>query len=438
MIKFSETSSFDFGIEPTALIKGNGTLQKRAAEIDKILKSYKKDPNQEDLHIIALGAYEGTGFNRNMDMFREHWCKKNAHYFTDADRAVHRHHKNKKEDPKFGNIKVAVYNEPMRRLELVVGLDKDKCSDILHEQEKVGHTNWSMASKQKYDICTYCNQKSYDDSTRCEHIPSRLGEMTKEGKLIGMDNPDPHWFEISYVKRPADRIGMSLSKLASATFNPLLPSDYLKIYTGFEVPNDEILISKHAAEKRVLLKKLSELEKHISATAHKDHIVELTETEKIANIDDLRRLNVSQFLKVAADNGVIFDADNFYAYVFNDKIKQADIAEAKAFLPRIFSLLEKEGNYINDETFDIPDKTVQIKLASNFITNHSLFEPYVKARAIKEVKKDKIAAANSETVLGKELALTYASYKLAALNYLDHKKKLTDDLLNLVVLQNFN
>lgn len=440
MIKFSETYSYDFGMEPTALIKGKSSLEKRAAEIDKILKNYKKDKNQEDLHIIAVGAYEGTGFNRNLDCFKEYWCEKNAHYFTDSDRAVHRHHKNKKTDPKFGNIKVAVYNGPMRRIELIVGLDKDKCGDILHEQEKVGHTNWSMASKQKFDTCTLCKHAAYTDEDRCEHIPSRLGEMTKEGTIIGMDNPDPHWFEISYVKRPADRIGMSLGKMASQQMKPMLPSDYLNLYTGFEVPPEEtVLVSKTAADKRVLLKKLSELEKHISATSHKDTIVNLTETDKIANVDELRQLDPQQFLKFAADNGIILNPDNFFNYVFGDKIKEAQVTGAKTYLPHIFSIFEKEGSVLlNDETFDVKTNSICTKVASSsLVINHSLFLPYVQARQARIAPKQKTAEKNeSGNALDKELALQYANYKLATLNYLSSKNKLSDDLLNFAILQN--
>lgn len=440
MIKFSETYSYDFGMEPTALIKGKTTLEKRASQIDKMLKNYKKDKNQEDLHIIAVGAYEGTGFNRNLDCFKEYWCEKNAHYFVDSDRAVHRHHKNKKTDPKFGNIKVAVYNGPMRRIELIVGLDKDKCSDILNEQEKVGHTNWSMASKQKFDTCTLCKHAAYTDDDRCEHIPSRLGEMTKEGTIIGMDNPDPHWFEISYVKRPADRIGMSLGKMASQQMKPLLPSDYLNIYTGFEVPQDDVrLVSKNAADKRVLLRKLSELEKHISATSHKDSIVNLTETEKIANVDELRQLDVQTFLKFAADNGIILSADNFFSYVFGDKVKEAHVEGAKTYLPNIFTTLEKEATeLLNDETFDIKISSVLTKVASTgFVTDYSLFLPYAYARQSRIRTKQKVASVQETgEPLHKELALQYANYKLATLNYLSSKSKLTDDLLNLSIIQN--
>ncbi|NBQ69848.1 MAG: hypothetical protein EBU46_13915, partial [Nitrosomonadaceae bacterium] len=198
MLKFTSNNDFDFAVESvTLLTDSNKQLVKRASA--KHLLKYEKTAGQEDLHVIALGAYEGTGFNRNGDAFSEADCRKNHHYFKRADRAVHRHHKNKPTDPKFGNIKAAAYNEPMKRIELIIGLDKEKCADILHEQETEGNTNWSMASKQAYDVCSWCGHKAKTDKDRCEHIPKKIGELNRKGEMCGMHNPDPRWFEISYV-----------------------------------------------------------------------------------------------------------------------------------------------------------------------------------------------------------------------------------------------
>jgi hypothetical protein len=444
MIKFSETSSFDFGIEPTRIINDSKELIKRAS--NNILLKYAKSKDQTDLHIIAVGAYEGTGFNRNGDMFKEAECEKNYHYFKTADRAVHRHHKNKPNDPKFGNIKAAAYNKPMKRIELIVGLDNDKCSDILTEQEKVGHTNWSMACKVAHDVCTACGTKAKTDVDRCSHIPDKIGEIMKTGMMIGMENPDPNWFEMSYVRRPADRIGMSLSKVASDNLKPLLPSDYLKIYTGFVPPaDDQFLISKKASDKRSLIDKAAEIEKHIAALAKKP--VSVVKTEKLAAdvIDELRKLNPDKFFKLAADKGIILNADNFFSYLFKDRIKEANINGAKTHLPNIFTELKKNaGTLLNNESYDpsgynsvsINDRNQVSKLANT----HSLFTPYLNARFVANTTTYKSASTQTEKTnneFDKELAKQYALYKIAALNYIDENNKLDEDLLINAVVQNY-
>jgi hypothetical protein len=439
IVKFSDTSCWDFGMEAVSLIKDAKSLVKRASS--KELLKFAKTKGQEDLHVIALGAYEGTGFNRNLDRFVEHWCEKNAHYFKDSDRCVHRHHKNKPDSPKYGNVKAAAYNKDMKRIELVIGLDTDKCSDILHEQEKVGHTNWSMASKQAYDTCTWCNHKAYSDDDRCEHIPAKLGELNKQGEMCGMDNPDPRWFEISYVKRPADRIGMSLQKLSSA-YTPMLPKDYLSIYTDFHVPG-ELTISKSASAKRDLLQKLSEIEKRVEAMSlqiPKSSII--AKTEKLATevMDELRKISPDLLLKAAADKGIILSPDNFFGYVFADRIKQADCEGAKTHIQDIFQTIEKDaGEIVNSEVFDVAARLTPSDVSrkvDKLAKELSIFKPYILARTLNKEAADSVRRDKTDSKLDFELAKQYASYKLAALNYLDEQNKLTDDILLVSVLQN--
>ena len=443
MIKFLANSDFDFGIESVQVINGFKSQIIKRAGAKQFLK-VAKTKGQTDLHIIAVGAYEGTGFNRNGDCFRDYWCEKNAHYFKDSDRCVHRHHKNKPEDPKFGNVKAAAYNKQMKRIELIVGLDDDKCGDIIQEQEKVGHTNWSMASRQAYDICTKCGHKAHTDDDRCEHIPGEIGEITKEGQMVGMDNPNPRWFEISYVKRPADRIGFSLQKCASEkSLRPMLTRDFLQIYTGFEEPAETLLLSKSAADKRALVGKLAELEKHISAVSTKtDSVKKVVYTPKIASaiLDDLRKIEPARFFKLAADAGIILSPENFCSYVFGDRIKEAAVAGMKVYLPNIYQTIEKQaGDLYHNESYE-PSFTMLVNNSEKnslkkLAVDYSLFPEYARCRVLNNIK----IAESGEKIddsFAFELAKQYAVYKIAALTYLDAHNKLSEDLLFNAVIQN--
>lgn len=443
MYKFSATNDWSFGIDPVCIITDAKSLIKRASAKDFL--KYAKTKGQTDLHIIAVGAYEGTGFNRNGDMFKEAFCRANHHFFKQADRAVHRHHKNKPEDPKYGNIKAAAYNEPMRRIELIVGLDDDKCGDILGEQEKVGHTNWSMASKQAHDICTWCHHKAASDDERCEHIPNKIGEINKQGEMCGMDNPDPRWFEISYVRRPADRIGMSLSKVASSA-TAMLPRDYLQIYTGFVPPSDDLFVSKKASDKRVLVRKAAAIEKHLDAVsteANKKINGEVKlQTEKIAFdvMDELRQLEPGRFFKLAADKNIILSPENFTAYVFGGRVKEASVIGMKKHLRGIFQAIEKEGgDVVNNETYEpsrfvIGSQTTN-RLFSKLASAHSLHPAFIVGRlSIVKTAEQHI----EDDPISFELAKQYIAYKLAALNYLSENNRLTDDIIFNGVIQNRN
>lgn len=446
IFKFTANTDFDFHEEPSFLVKDVRALVKKAGVGDRL--KFEKTKGQEDLHLIALGAYEGTGFNRNMDSFLAKWCEKNAHYFKQADRAVHRNHKNKPEDPKYGNIKAAAWNPEMQRIELVVGLDTDKCSDILDMQEKKGYTTWSMASKQAYDVCTWCNHKARGDGDRCEHIPASLGEMNKEGAVCGMENPDPKWFEISYVPRQADRIGFSLQKVAGEKVKYLLPSDYRKIYTGFTPPEnlDTILISKEAVTKREILTKLSEMEKRVEAIGKaKLSLVPAASTEKIseAAIDELRGLNPAAVFKTAADKGIIFSPDNFINYVFGTIVKQADIVGLRSHLPGIFQTLVKDAHtVVNNSIYDPVNYGMASKEVEKLASDLSLKSNFVEARLVSGKPLEKVASLQpTDDEVHKELAKQYVAYKVAALNYISSQNKLTpsefDDLLTMSVFQNY-
>lgn len=457
MFKFTQNTDFDFGVESVSIITDSKSLTKRASA--KHLLKYEKTAGQTDVHVIAVGAYEGTGWNRNGDCFLERDCEKNAHYFKDAGRALHRHHKNKPSDPKFGNIKAAAFNAEMKRIELIVGHDNDKCADILTEIEKKGQANYSMASKQKYDICSWCKHEAFSDNDRCSHIPHKIGEINKHGEMCGMINPDPHWFEISYVRRPADRIGMSLAKMAGDSVRPMLPSDYLKLYDGFVPPEGDMLISKKASDKRTLLKKLSEMEKHLDMVATntindkylKNELPKINLESKIASdlMDEIRNLDPAKVFKYAAERGVIFSPENFVRYVFGERIKQASIDSMKTHLADIYTQLEKDASdVVNNEkyepalfgTLDYDGRKALDKVASET----GLTAERAKNRVVMmtllgktaEQLKSSQEITRSKDVVDLELAKQYAAYKLAALTHIDLQDKLDDAIIWNALIQN--
>lgn len=458
MIKFTATNDWNFDVESVAIVTDRQQLTKRASAREFL--KFAKTKGQTDLHIIALGAYEGTGFNRNGDGFWEEDCIKNHKHFQEADRAVHRNHKNKPTDPKYGNIKAAAYNKPMKRVELVVGLDNDKCADILDEQEKTGNTNWSMASKQAYDSCTWCDHKAKTDDDRCEHIPSKIGEMDKEGRMCGMKNPNPKWFEVSFVKRGADRIGMSLKKLAAAgDLKPMLTRDYLQIYTGFVPPEEELYISKKASDKRFLLQKLAEMEKHVEAVGNKPsgeklylarHARKLSKSEKMDDktIDELRKYDPKKILRILADHGIVFSPEDFCGYIFGGRVSGKQVKGMKTHLPDIFRSLfdgEEKGEVVNNEKYepssmDMIPKEMR-KMVEGLFDGHSLFGGPAVKRVMRITimmpnAKEEKAEPKTKEAFDHELAKQYAAYKLAALNYMNDNNKLDDEVVMNAVVQN--
>jgi intein/homing endonuclease len=291
----------------------------------------------------------------------------------------------------------------------------------------------------------------------CEHIPAKLGEINEKGEMCGMINPDPRWFEISYVRRPADRIGMSLGKIASdLTYKPMTSSDYLNLYGELYIP-DDILLSKKASDKRELLHKLAELEKHVDMVTHsnptnskdrfiKQHGHKLKHSAKMddSSIDSLRKMEPNLVLKTLADHGIIFSPEDFSRYLFDKRVKPERIEGMKSHLPGIYNKIEQEdaGKAVNDEKFEpnpMGKAPADLKnLAGKLQEDHSLHEgPALRRIMIITISgslRPKKEATKEASDL--EFAKQYAIYKLAMLNYLNDQNKLDDDIMLNSILQN--
>lgn len=474
MIKFSSTDDLALNEEPIKLATDLRDLQKKTSMSDEL--RFEKTAGQTDIHAIALAAYEGTGQNRNGDLFKEAECLEHYKTFVNSGkksaagkydgRALNRHHKNKPTDPKYGNIKAAAYNKKMKRIELIVGLDNDKCAEEIQKIAEGKQINVSMAAKVAYDVCTWCKHKAYDDKTRCEHVPSELGEINKVGEMCGMDNIKPRWFELSIVGRPADRVGMSL-KMASA-YVPKLGSDYMQIYTGFVPPADELLtISKQASFKRSLIHKLAKLEKRLDGIAKgihetsedkyiSEHKSKLNQADGIPAdvMDTLRKYEPSKLLRALADKGIVFSPEDFMSYLFGEKASTLGnhTKRMKARLPKIFNDIASDagccGECVNSEKYepsgiDMLPKALR-SLIGGLFEGHSLEEQPVQGRIMKItiIRKapGKLKASDSEEISKEaavvELAEEYAKYKIAALQYMEDHGKLTNEVMLNALLQN--
>ena len=387
---------------------------------------------------------------------------------------MHREHRNKPSDPKYGDIIHSMYNNKMKRIELIIGLDNDKCQDILEEQEKRGYTCWSMACRVDADKCSWCGHISYNNTDRCEHIPVKLGHINEDGVMCGMVNIRPKWFEISYVKYPADRIGVSLKLASDSRIRPLSPEEYLKIYPDFELPEKEkeyLLISKYAAEKRNLAKKLADIEKQVDAVSTDDKVDVsspakgikviiirqglLNQTPDIPDeiIEKLREFEPPLVFRGLARRGIIFSPFDFIRYLLGKRIKEPEILlpGMRAGLCRIYTTLASEPiapEILHDEKYE-PEEIKEIpkelkEIIEKLTSNHSLFPEnsqnrilmvIVKKGSIHSLPKPEIRKPTKAEI---QLALEYTKYKLAALNYIQQFRRVYDDTLFLVnfVLQN--
>lgn len=188
-------------------------------------RRYVLEPGEVLIHAIALGTTETYGPNRNGDGFRRYWCRRCHPTFVKFAR-FYRSHTNKDPRKSYGIIKNSYFNEKMDRIELVIslfgnekiaskygGLVADKELDLLMSGKDIPV---SMACYVDYDICSSCGNKARNKSEYClginegglcKHggLKNNIGKPCEDGHILHADNPNPVWFDLSHVFKPADR-----------------------------------------------------------------------------------------------------------------------------------------------------------------------------------------------------------------------------------------
>ena len=239
MIKLVSPSGWDFAEPAAQLVKvaADGKLHandrrsfiKRASGSENVFLPYldrvKFAQDEVPVHLIALGALEAYGPNRNGDGFREKALQQYHPTFTKFAK-FYRNHKNKDPNHSYGVVKLSAYNPTMRRVELLVGLNAtEKAAErndgfvADQEIEKLARGDdipVSMACRVPYDECSFCGNRARTREEYCKAASCKAGgcaeNLTKLVKVGGdvhhlfVHNDHPLFFDISAVFRPADRI----------------------------------------------------------------------------------------------------------------------------------------------------------------------------------------------------------------------------------------
>jgi hypothetical protein len=256
---------------------GNKELEKLAGdlhpEIQKWLANYKPNKNEIALLVNALGASEYWGQNVNGDYFSwpalVHYCNVEklagldvvdktgdldssikSHptddftgrpippygYATFLQAHPFAHHKNKDPNRAFGKVAISVLNHKMRRVELVVIIDKAKAREfgaqhILDRIEAGEYPDVSMGCRVPYDVCLICGNKSKTRADYCSCVKEiGMNKILDDGRQIGVDNLYPRFFDISFVFIGADKTAKTMAKLASGLYVPQSVADAEELY----------------------------------------------------------------------------------------------------------------------------------------------------------------------------------------------------------------
>lgn len=246
MIKQFSNMDWDFGVSPVELVKfsskglvgkDHDVLVRRAgAEVAHKIAKLEIPDHCEPAHVIAMGSTDRYSSNRNGDGF-SHDTLRRTHDTFQKNAHAYRHHKNKDPEKRYGEVKLAFFNEPMSRVELInIYYGNEKVAEErgglladleLEKMAKRDPFSVSMSCRVPLDICAVCHNKAASRKEYCDSVENGgscplfgckhgLTKVSSTGRIQYVDNPDPDFFDISNVTRGADRIAFAL------------PADYLR------------------------------------------------------------------------------------------------------------------------------------------------------------------------------------------------------------------
>lgn len=277
--KYSLGSVFEPTGEPLVKIANFEELKEQGNTVADFIKTFKPNPGFVYLHVIAMSAGEYWGCNINGDYFPEKDLIA-RHKTFETNAKVFKEHDNKPYSPDYGYVPFAWYNPKMHRVELILAIDKKKGPDIIARQERGDQLCVSMGTRVKYDICSICGNKSSKPTDYCEHIRFHKKEIFPDGKQAYMINPNPTFFDISIVRRPADKTAFVLSKVASSDNYKNLKEasiedfenlgselEYEKPAITWEIPEDDELLGDNGNQEAEKVAKIEGAFSNIEKTA---------------------------------------------------------------------------------------------------------------------------------------------------------------------------
>jgi hypothetical protein len=244
------------GMEKAAAFFMNKSAAPMLPEVQAYLEKLQPSPTKIYVLVNALGAGEYWGSNINGDWFPEASLIHPGPvygYETFYQAYPYKHHVNKDPSKSFGKVVLSCWNDAMKRVELIVEIDREKArqfgaEDVCDKLDKGMFPDCSMGCKVPYDLCSKCldwkkyrkAQSTFDPKrhrtvgvavleyhkkdpirglsvTRndyCVHLKTMLNKILEDGTKIYAINDYPRFFDISFVFIGADKTAKVMAKLA--------------------------------------------------------------------------------------------------------------------------------------------------------------------------------------------------------------------------------
>ena len=427
------------GYDRSQLIKYAGHEFVEAFDHVKIAK------DEAPVCLTAMGASEAYSGNRNGDAFQEMILKASHDTFVKKAKWF-RNHQNKPDSPFYGLVKASLYSPSMRRVNLLVALNAEKSAADRNggfiadkELEKLARDEdlpVSMSCLVSHDICNSCGNRAKtrqeyclgeDEGGTCKHGGCRynLAKVAFDGHHLCVNNPDPTFFDISLVHRPADRTAYGstadwLLKAASAA--TIMGGAELAERLGVTAPID----LGFDTETSVAVKVAAILSLLTQRTIAADAPDRLAFTQGVRHefpTQEMGQLGTRKFaesLCALAEQEIVLPLEAF--------AKAAGYSDREAFdaIPKVASALHRiavDGSLANTQWKPAENASNERRLWSRkCAADYSLSESAVRSRSMRailrqcEYPQKRSTKSASDTQAGQALAKHYATYVVHALS----------------------
>lgn len=351
-------------------------VTKTASEALDYIKNVVPEPGKTNMLLLALGSEEAYGPNRNGDGFPErpvparhgkgYWIapgqELTKHYQSFETNPAHafKHHQNKDPSKASGVVKKAFWNPKMHRVELLTTIDNEKDAEWVQRVNDGDFPAVSMGCRIKYDVCSRCGNQAPTRAQYCDHVKTGMNQVNEDGTKNYVHNPDPSFFDISRVFRPADRTGYTLKKVAEA----------YDIRSSAELGD----VADEMDRKSAALRKLSDIDKVIRGepVASSSNLAPKTQT-LIKNfrdysgaqlhqspglpMDELHKHSAATVLATTAELGILLKDAEFIEFIASKlagrrlNLGTEVYEKISALMPQVYDLFESAPS-LYSETVD--------------------------------------------------------------------------------------
>lgn len=469
------------------------------AGVVRYVENLRPQKGSQYVLVNAMGAGEFYGSNINGDHFSEASLIHKPNDWKDNpvfDRALAKkwsygfptfynahpfaHHRNKDPSRAFGEVELAVWNDSMKRVELVCRVDEDKCHrfngtavwDKLIEGQ---FPDVSMGTKVPFDTCSICldweeyrkaigtfdpakhrhagesalryhkAKKAKDGkgirglsvtrSDYCEHAKNHMNRIYPDGRKVWVYNDFPRFFDISFVFIGADKTAKVMLKIAEGA------QKYWFVGSSTEVAEKLGYVEKESLEKTAAVDELklaflgkaakdkkSEIIKTVPSQFASKAVPALTKQEPDIpkdTLDTLAGFPLEKVLSTLSGLGMVMKPKEFQRIVII-KIGKKPLADSLESQGEVFPKTDE----IEPMSMDPGDfSSVLARLLLPMLSARSGFGPVVEKRVVMlsgQPEKSEKSGTSHPSDLLRKIGAAYNGYRQGLMQHLSSAQSLME------------